>query len=85
MTTTVKDRVDVLKAEHHMTNADLCRRLHISVATYCNYMRNPDAMTYGTIKALCRIFNCPVEYLLEGRDTEAEKKVVMEYIRSALR
>lgn len=84
MTTTIKDRIDILKAKYHMTNADLCRKVHISEATLCHYMKNPDLMTYGTIRLMCRTFNCPVEYLLEGRDTEAEKETVMKYIRSAL-
>lgn len=84
MKTSIKDRIDILKAKYHMTNADLSKRIHVSEATLNNYMRNPDSMTYGTIKAMCATFHCPVEYLLDGRDTEAEKEVVMKYIRSAL-
>lgn len=84
MQTTIKDRVDMLKTKYHMTNAELSHRLHISEATFNNYMKNPDAMTYGTIKLMCKTLSCPVEYLLDGRDSEEKYKGAVKFMQDVI-
>lgn len=64
---TIGERIDHYMKKYHMNNGDVAGRLGISKATLISYKNSPELMRYGTIKKLCRIFNIPVERLLEGR------------------
>lgn len=64
---TFGERVNHFMCKLGMTNGDLAKRLGISERTLIACKKDPEIMRYGTIKKLCRIFNIPVERLLEGR------------------
>lgn len=78
-------RVEAFEDRLHMTDEDLAKRLGITRRTLQNYKRDPAPMPYATLEKMCRIFNCPVELLTEGRDTKAEYTMVLRLIREALR
>lgn len=64
---TVKDRVEHYKRKYHMTNLDVAKRLNISEATLSKYIADPGRITYKTMKKMCDLWHCSIEYLMEGR------------------
>lgn len=64
---TIEERINHYMAKLGMTNGDVAIRLGVSKKHLIECKKDPERMRYREIKELCRIFNIPVERLLEGR------------------
>lgn len=64
---TVAERIDHYTHKYHMTTAELARRLGISERALRTYKKEPERMRWGLVKKMSKLFNCPVEHLMEGR------------------
>lgn len=64
---TVDERIEHYRRKYHMSVAELAHRLGISERALRTYRKEPEKMRWGLVKAMCKLFNCPVERLMEGR------------------
>lgn len=64
---TIAERINHYMKQYGMNNSDLAKRIGVGQRTLIRYKENPDNMTYGTIKQICKVLNISVERLLEGR------------------
>lgn len=64
---TVAERIDHYAHKYHISTAELAKKLGISERAFRTYRKEPERMRWGLIKAMCKMFNCPVEHLMEGR------------------
>lgn len=53
--------------KYRMSEKAFCYRVGISTRSLARYKADPSNLTYGTIRKMCEELNCPIEFLMEGR------------------
>lgn len=88
---TFKERVNKLKKAKKLTDEDLAMQVsrfggaRVAPRTIEAYKKDPRTMPYWVLHGMCKVLGCKIEYLTEGRDTEAEAENAIRWIRKAMK
>lgn len=71
----ISERLKELRKKANMTQAMLSEQLNMADDTYGNYEREKSDPSIDTIVALAQIYNVTTDYILTGKEMDADAKV----------